>query len=96
MKVLLNGASGKMGGEVLKAIEQQPEFEVVCGFDCVEDTTKGFPIYSDINKIKEDVDVIIDFSVPVATFKILEYAEKTNTPIVIATTGFTQEEINKI
>ena len=96
MKVLLNGASGKMGGEVLKAIEQQPEFEVFCGFDCIESTDKGFPVYSDINKIKEEVDVIIDFSVPVATFKILEYAEKTNTPIVIATTGFTQEEINKI
>ena len=44
MKVLLNGASGKMGGEVLKAIEQQPEFEVVCGFDCVEDTTAGLAV----------------------------------------------------
>ena len=85
MKVLINGANGKMGGEVLKAIESQPEFEVVCGFDC-----------QDITKIKEKVDVIIDFSVPVATFKILEYAVETKTPIVIATTGFTVEEIEKI
>lgn len=96
MKVLINGANGKMGGEVLKAIESQPEFEVVCGFDCQNSNDKGFPIYSDITKIKEKVDVIIDFSVPVATLKILEYAVETKTPIVIATTGFTAEEIKKI
>lgn len=96
MKVLINGANGKMGGEVLKAIESQPEFEVVCGFDCQDSNNKGFHIYSDITKIKEKVDVIIDFSVPVATFKILEYAVETKTPIVIATTGFTAEEIEKI
>lgn len=96
MKVLINGANGKMGGEVLKAIETQPEFEVVCGFDCQDSNNKGFHIYSDITEIKEKVDVIIDFSVPVATFKILEYAVETKTPIVIATTGFTAEEIEKI
>ena len=64
MKVLLNGASGKMGEEVLKAIEQQPEFEVVCGFDCIESTDKGFPVYSDINKIKEEVLSLIHISEP--------------------------------
>ncbi len=96
MKVLINGANGKMGEEVLKAIKQQPEFEVVCGFDCNTETKKEFPIYSDIEEIQEKVDVIIDFSVPKATFAILKYAVKTNTPIVIATTGFTAEEIKQI
>lgn len=96
MKVLINGANGKMGEEVLKAIKQQPEFEVVCGFDCNTETKKEFPIYSDIEEIQEKVNVIIDFSVPKATFAILKYAVKTNTPIVIATTGFTAEEIKQI
>lgn len=96
MKVLINGANGKMGEEVLKAIKQQPDFEVVCGFDCNTEIKKEFPIYSDIEEIQEKVDVIIDFSVPKATFAILKYAVKTNTPIVIATTGFTAEEIKQI
>lgn len=95
MKILLSGASGKMGGEIIKAIESNKEFEIVCGFDAVEGD-RGFPIYNDINKINEKVDVIIDFSVPIATFKILEYARKTKTPIVIATTGFIQEQLDMI
>ena len=62
---------------------------------CRYKRNKGFPIYSKIEDIKEKVDVIIDFSVPVATFKILKYAVN-KVPIVIATTGFTKEEIEQI
>ena len=96
MNILINGASGKMGGEVAKAIEGQADCKVVCGVDCVDNKTTKFPIYTNINDIKEKVDVIIDFSIPVATFEILKYAKKTKTPIVIATTGFTQEQLEEI
>lgn len=96
MNILINGASGKMGGEVAKAIEGQADCKVVCGVDCVNNKTTKFPIYTNINDIKEKVDVIIDFSIPVATFEILKYAKKTKTPIVIATTGFTQEQLEEI
>ena len=96
MNVLLNGALGKMGNEVKEAIKKQEELKIVRGFDREEDLTGEFPIYSNLEKIKEKIDVIIDFSVPVATFKILEYAKEKHIPIVIATTGFTEEELNKI
>jgi 4-hydroxy-tetrahydrodipicolinate reductase len=67
----------------------------VCGFDR-ENSNESIPIYNDIEKIKEKVDVIIDFSVPVATFEILKYAIKNKTPIVIATTGFNKEQLAQI
>ena len=41
-------------------------------------------------------DVIIDFSVPQATFQILEFAKKNHIPVVIATTGFSESEMKKI
>ncbi len=96
MNVLINGADGKMGNELLNAIQKQEGFNVVCGVDKVANNDKEFPIYSDIEDIKEKVDVIIDFSVPVATFKILKYAVRNKVPIVIATTGFTKDEIEQI
>lgn len=95
MKVLLSGASGKMGGEVIKAVKENENFEIVCGFDA-EGGDRGFPIYNDVNDIKENIDVVIDFSVPIATFKVLEYARKNKLPIVIATTGFRQEQLELI
>lgn len=92
MKILLSGALGNMGNEVIKSLKE--EDEIICGFDR-EEKNKKFPVYNDIEKIKEKADVIIDFSNPKATLEILKYAKKTNTPIVIATTGFNAEE-NKI
>lgn len=89
MNILLNGANGKMSGEVIKANNTH---KIVCGFDVNESLDKQFPIYNDINKIKEKIDMIIDFSKPQATLSILNYALKNKTPIVIATTGFSKEE----
>lgn len=96
MNVLLNGALGKMGNEVIEASKNCDDINIVCGFDRFENYDGAFPIYSDIEKINEKVDVIIDFSVPVATFKILDYAKNNHIPIVIATTGFSDEQLIKI
>ena len=85
-----------MGKEIIEAVKKQKEIKIVCGFDLKENKENDFPIYSDLENIKEKVDVIIDFSVPVATFRILEYAKKNKIPIVIATTGLTEEQKQKI
>ena len=95
MNVLINGANGNMGKEVIKAMEGKDEYNIVCGVD-LEEANLGFPVYNNIQNIKEDIDVIIDFSVPVATFNILKFAVEKRIPIVIATTGFSEEELNKI
>lgn len=96
MKVLLNGADGRMGKETVEVIDTDNDIEIVCGYSKLENKTGKFPIYSKIEDIKEEVDVIIDFSVPEATFEILKYAKRTKTPIVIATTGFNEEELKEI
>ena len=96
MRVLINGATGRMGMELENAIEKQEDIKTVCGFGIEEKDNVKFPIYNKIENIKEEVDVIIDFSNPIATFKILEYAIKHKIPTVIATTGFSEEELKKI
>ncbi len=96
MNILLNGASGRMGNEVAMRVEKEENMQIVAGIGLEEDLTGKFPIYSKIEDVKEKIDVIIDFSVPKATFKVLEYAKKEKTPIVIATTGFSNDELEKI
>ena len=85
-----------MGNEIVKAVEQQSDLKIVCGFDREKSENGAFPIYNKIEDIKQEVDVIIDFSVPVATFGILEYAKKNKIPTVIATTGFNKEQLEEI
>ncbi len=96
IKVLINGCNGKMGQEVAKSIERNDNFETICGVDRLDTGDNKFPVYTDINQIKEEPDIIIDFSIPAATFTVLEYAVQKNIPVVIATTGFSDEELEKI
>jgi len=96
-KVLINGINGRMGQEVLNQINQSTEFEICCGVDkSNSNNDSSFPIYNDINLIKETPDIIIDFSIPEATMNILEFAKEKNIPTVIATTGFSDEQLSII
>ena len=96
IKVLINGCNGKMGQELAKVIERNDNFQTICGFDRLDTGDNKFPVYTDISKIAEEPDIIIDFSVPVSTLNILKYAVSKKIPTVIATTGFTNEEVEKI
>ena len=95
LKVLINGINGRMGQEVLNQINLSNDFEVCCGVDKFNNNL-NVPTYTDINSIKEKPDIIIDFSIPEASMNILEFAKSKNIPIVIATTGFTDEQLSII
>ena len=96
IKVLINGCNGKMGKEVASAINLTPNIEILCGVDKIDTGDNNFPVFTDIEKINLIPDVIIDFSIPEATFNILKFANKHKIPTVIATTGFTNDELEKI
>ncbi len=96
IKVLINGCNGKMGQEVAKEIKKTPDIETLCGVDRKDTGDNSFPVFTDINNIDLIPDIIIDFSVPVSTMNILEYARKNKIPTVIATTGLSDIELEKI
>ena len=54
----------------------------------------GVPVYNDLSKIKEHIDVIVDFSHVHAPLEILKFADSNHIPVVIATTGFNSEQEN--
>lgn len=96
IKVLINGCNGRMGQVLANEIDRFPELLLSSGFDVYDEGKNTFPVYSKIENIKEKPDVIVDFSVPVSTFNILNYAVKNKVPVVIATTGFSKEQLEEI
>lgn len=96
IKVLINGCNGKMGQVLAKEILQTPDIETLCGVDRTDTGDNSFPVFTNIADITLIPDVIIDFSIPESSFKILEFAKNHNIPIVIATTGFNDKELEKI
>ena len=96
IKVLINGCNGKMGQVVAEEVFKNDDFDVLCGVDRIDTGDNKFPVFTNVSEIREKPDVIIDFSIPIATLNILEYAKNNNIPVVIATTGFSDEELEKI
>lgn len=94
-KIILCGANGKMGHVIRNIVAADNECEIVAGVDINTEST-DFPIYSEIDSVKENADVIIDFSNPALLNSLLEYSAAKKIPVVIATTGFDDDQKKQI
>lgn len=94
-KIILCGANGKMGHVIRNIVAADNECEIVAGVDINTEST-DFPIYSEIDSVKENADVIIDFSNPALLNSLLEYSTAKKIPVVIATTGFDDDQKKQI
>ncbi len=93
MKVILNGAAGRMGAEVRRLLEQgNGGMELVAAVDA----SGAAGTLSSLDEYTGDADLIIDFSHRSATQALTEYAVRRSLPIVLATTGQSEEEIEII
>lgn len=88
--IILSGANGRMGQVLQTMISQQPEMQVVAGIDR-EEFEADFPTYQAITDCQVAADVIIDFSHYSAVPAVLEYSAAKKVPVVIATTGLTDD-----
>ena len=95
LRIIINGYSGSMGKVLTKCANEDSELEIVCGAS-KDDLDVPFKTYHKMSDVEELADVIIDFSHHSTIDDTLSYAIKTKTPIVIATTGFNDEELTKI
>ena len=93
IKVILSGCGGRMGKAVAAAVGN--EARIVAGVDVnvASIAASDFPIYESITEFSGKADVIVDFSHHSALPSLLDYAKATKTPVVVATTGHTDEEL---
>lgn len=90
MKIILNGAGGRMGKAVCEQVLDGDLGDVVCA---EIDKTAPDIVIKNISDYTDDADVIIDFSHHSATKELVAYAISRQLPLVICTTGQTDEEI---
>ena len=95
VRIILCGACGKMGGNVLSLLENDLDATAVCGVDLYPREI-GIPVYTSFAYVKEEADVIIDFSSPIGLKERLDYAKAHKIGIVLAATGFTAEDLEMV
>lgn len=96
INVVLCGANGKMGKTLYSCILNRDDIKVVGGIDVNTQQYADFPIVANPNELPVKPDVIIDYSHPMVLKSLLEYCLTTGTPVVLATTGYSDAQINEI
>ncbi len=91
-RIIVCGACGKMGGNVLSLLEGDESAKAVCGVDLFPREI-GIPVYKSFADIQEEADVIIDFSSSQNLAERLEYAKNNGLGIVLASTGFSPADL---
>jgi len=86
INLLITGSSGRMGQALIEATKLNPNTELGATHDQGEDLTAAF----------STVQAAIDFTVHHFTAEVVDAALASNTPLVIGTTGHTDEEKAKI
>ena len=96
VNVLICGALGKMGQAVANELKIKKGIKVAAGFDIKLSENLSYPVYDNFENIKEQIDIVIDFSNPLALDSILDFGLKNNVPLVLCTTGYSNNDKIKI
>ena len=89
--IVIQGIGGRMGHVLCDMIAQREDCRVVAGIDLHDGEQNGIPVVSNPEDLAGRGDVIIDFSSPAAVEHILPYCEAHKMPIVLCTTGMSDE-----
>ena len=96
LKIIISGCNGHMGRVVESLCNADPEVQVAAGFDVLGSADREFPVYSSPAQFTGEADAVIDFSSPAALEGLLEFGKRTKTPLILATTGYTPEQVAQI
>ena len=91
LNIMLCGCGGRMGAAVIAAAKEAGD-RIVAGVDINPAAESPFPIFTNPEEFAGKADVIIDFSHHSALPGLLSYAISSSTPLVVCTTGHTEEE----
>lgn len=85
MRVAVFGARGRMGTEVCRAVDAADDLELVAAVDADDDRTGV-----------ESADVVVDFTVPDAVLDNIAWCVERGIHVVVGTTGFTEERLDRV
>ena len=96
VKIIMHGCNGHMGHVISGIVEKDPDAEIVAGIDIADQGKNSYPVFTDIDACQTEADAIIDFSSAKATDKLLEYSAARQIPVVLCSTGLSEEQLAKV
>lgn len=96
VKIIMHGCNGKMGQVITGIVAADKDAEIVTGIDIVDNRQNPYPVFTNIDDCNVEADVIIDFASAKAIDKLLDYVETRKIPVVLCTTGLSEEQLARV
>jgi 4-hydroxy-tetrahydrodipicolinate reductase len=96
IKAILNGCNGRMGQVITSICKEDDGIEIVAGIDVYDGVKNDYPVFANISVCDVKADVIIDFSNVKAVSDLLIYATEKEIPVVLCTTGLSDEQLSDV
>jgi 4-hydroxy-tetrahydrodipicolinate reductase len=109
LKVAIAGAAGRMGRALAQVISERDDLVLIGAFEKGDSPFLGkdigevagvgaldLPIRSDLSQAFDQIDLLIDFTLPDATLDHLERCVEANCPMVIGATGLSNAQQEKV
>lgn len=96
VKIIMHGCNGKMGQVISDLVIGDEHAVIVAGIDIKDNIIHEYPVYTEIEDCKVKADVMIDFSTAKAVEKVLKYAVQRKLPLVLCTTGLSEEQLEQV
>ena len=95
-RVIMHGCNGRMGQMISGLCTADPEIEIVAGVDTYTEQKNEYPVFASIDQCDVAADAIIDFSNASAVDGLLDYCEAKQIPVVLCSTGLSEEQLEKV
>ena len=96
IKLIMHGCNGKMGRMITGIVNSDENAEIVAGVDAYTGVPNEYPVFANISECDVEADAIIDFSNAGAVDGLLDYCVEKNVPVVLCTTGLSEEQLQKV
>ena len=96
VRIIMHGCNGKMGQVISRIVKEDSNAEIVAGIDTYLGVKNEYPVFETINACDVEADVVIDFSNASAVNHLLDYCAEKGMPVVLCTTGLSEEQLAKM
>lgn len=95
-KIIMHGCNGAMGQTISRIVKADENAQIVAGIDLMDAKDNDYPVFTSLEACNVEADVIIDFASVKAVDNLLQYCGEKQIPVVLCTTGLSEEQLRKV
>lgn len=96
VRMIMHGCNGKMGQVISSICQEDSHIQIVAGIDPYDGIKNTYPVFQRIEDCGVEADVVVDFAAASAVDGLLEYCVHHQLPVVLCTTGLSEEQNRKV